>query len=232
MRGKDIFLVDADDTILDFYKASSNALVNAFVESGLGWKEEYAPLYSAFNDGLWEKLERKEITRTELIKTRFPLFLASLGLPDVGEAFNGYYLNHLATHPIYVEGAEAFLAELKKRGRVFIVTNGTEFIQKSRFRISGLGDSVDGVFISDTIGYDKPAKEYTDYVLSHIQDFDKERAVWIGDSLSADIKAANDAGIASIWFNRKGKSKNGKAEPDYEAASFSKILEILDEISG
>ena len=232
MREKDIFLVDADDTVLDFYKASSNALVNAFVESGLDWKEEYAPIYSAFNDGLWGKLERKEITRAELIKTRFPLFLELLNLSADEEAFNGYYLKHLATHPVYVEGAEAFLAELKKRGRVFIVTNGTEFIQKSRFSIARLYEKADDVFISDTIGFDKPAKGYTDYVLSHITDFDKERAVWIGDSLSADIKAANEAGIESIWFNPKGKKRNGKAEPDFETGSFAEILRILDEISG
>ena len=135
---KDIFLVDADDTVIDFYRASSNALVYAFEESGLGWKEEYAARFSAFNDSLWEQLERKEITREALIKTRFPLFLELLGLPAVGEVFNGFYLKYLAENPVYVEGAEIFLAELKKRGRVFIVTNGTEWIQKSRFRISKL----------------------------------------------------------------------------------------------
>ena len=60
---KTIFLVDADDTILDFHGASSLALQDAFISCGLEWKEEYKEKYKAFNDSLWEKLERKEITR-------------------------------------------------------------------------------------------------------------------------------------------------------------------------
>ncbi len=224
---KTIFLVDADDTILDFHGASSLALQDAFISCGLEWKEEYKEKYKAFNDSLWEKLERKEITRAELMVTRFPLFLEHLGLPSIGEKFNGYYLKYLSTHPIFITGAEEFLSQLRKIGRVYIVTNGTEWIQKSRFSISGLFSMCEETFISDCIGVDKPAKGYTDYVLSHIPNFKREEAVWIGDSLSADIKAANDAKITSIWYNPKGKCGNNKATPDYVAKDFAQILSIL-----
>lgn len=227
---KDIFLVDADDTVLDFHGASSKALRYAFEQSKLPWKEAYAEIFRKFNDSLWEKLERKEITRDELLKTRFPLFMQHLNLTADGEQFNRFYLKYLAENPIYVLGAENFLQALKKRGRVYIVTNGTEWIQKSRFSIARLHERIDGAFISDCIGYNKPAKGYTDYVIGHIENFDKERAVWIGDSLSADVKAANEAGIESIWFNPKGKEVNGKAAPDYQATTFEEILEILQRI--
>ena len=115
-------------------------------------------------------------------------------------------------------------------GGVFIVTNGTEYIQKSRFSISKLYSYAEDVFISDSIGYDKPAKGYTDYVIEHINGFDREKAVWIGDSLSADIKAANDAGIASIWFDRSEKTLEKEIKPDYIAKNFEEVLEILRKI--
>jgi FMN phosphatase YigB (HAD superfamily) len=121
---------------------------------------------------------------------------------------------------------------LRAQGRVYIVTNGTEWIQNSRFTISGLFSMCDQAFISDPIGFDKPAKGYSDYVFSHIENFEKEKAVWIGDSLSADIKAANDACITSIWFNPTQKQGNDKAIPDYVANSFSQILSILKKING
>lgn len=224
---KTIFLVDADDTVLDFHGASSLALKAAFIACGMIWKDAFANEFKAFNDSLWAKLERKEITRKELIVSRFPLFLAHLGLPAVGDEFNEHYLKFLSQNPIFVNGAENFLKKLQEMGRVFIVTNGTEWIQQSRFTISGLFSMCEQAFISDCIGFDKPAKEYTQFVISHIENFNKDKAIWIGDSLSADIKAANEAGIESVWFNPSHKPLVQKATPDYIAANFEEILNIL-----
>ncbi|MBQ8395154.1 MAG: YjjG family noncanonical pyrimidine nucleotidase [Clostridia bacterium] len=227
---KDIFLVDADDTVLNFHGAAEHAIEAAFIQNGEPWKAEYMAEYRKLNAGLWEALERKEITREWLMEQRFPIFLKHLGIGLDGAAFNRVYIEHLSTHPLYLDGAQDFLNELGKRGRVFIVTNGTESIQKRRFDISDLWSYAEDVFISQTTGYDKPAKGYTDYVAAHIKDFDYGRAVWIGDSLSADIKAANEAGITSIWFNPHGKKGTDVATPDYTAKSFDEILEILRRI--
>ncbi len=229
---KDIFLVDADDTILDFHGASAVALRVAFEKSGIGWKEEYLSQFKRINGGLWEALERKELTRKELMNRRFYVFLAHLGLTQYdGDGFNKIFLEHLATHPLYLEGAKEFLRTLNAMGRVYIVTNGTAWIQKSRFDIAGLWDYAEEVFVSDLIGYDKPAKEYTEYVTAHIPRFSKEKAVWIGDSLSADIKAAREGNITSIWFNPNKKTVTGEMRPDYEAKSFEEILQTLKSIN-
>ncbi len=225
---KDIFLVDADDTILDFHGASAIALKAAFEQSGIEWKEEFLSQFKRINGGLWEALERRELTRTELMDRRFYIYLKHLGMEKLdGNAFNKIFLTHLATHPIYLEGAESFLTAIGKLGKVYIVTNGTAWIQKSRFDISKLWGYAQDVFVSDLIGYDKPSKEYTRYVVERIPDFVKERAVWIGDSLSADIKAAKEAEITSIWYDRHKKGISGEIVPDYVAESFEEILEIL-----
>ncbi len=225
---KTIFLVDADDTILNFHGASAIALRAGFEGLNIPWKEEYLVRFKEINAGLWEALERKELTRAKLMETRFHVFLEALGLSDYnGDAFNEIFLKHLATHPLYIDGAQAFLRGLRALGRVYIVTNGTAWIQKSRFDIAGLWDYAEDVFVSDLIGYDKPAKEYTEYVISHIPRFKADDAVWIGDSLSADIKGANEAKITSVWFNPNGKIGNGIATPDYTAKSFEEILEWI-----
>lgn len=227
---KNIFLVDADDTLLDFHGVSEIALKEAFVLSDIEWKEEYLTKYRQINESLWQALERKELSRAELMDRRFHIYLAYLGFEKVdATAFNKQYIRILSTQPVYIEGAEEFLSALKKRGRVYIVTNGTAEIQRSRFSICKLCEKVDGVFISQEAGYDKPDKRYTDYVISRIEGFDREGAVWIGDSLSADIQAAQNAGITSIWFNPHKKEKKGYI-PDYEGENYQKILDILREI--
>ena len=226
---KDIFLVDADNTLLDFHASSFLAIKETLANFSIEWQEEYAKIFTRLNDSLWEMLERKEITREKLIKIRFPLYLKELGLTKIdGEEFNEKYLRLLSTRPLYILGAEEFLKKLKKHGRVYIVTNGTEWIQKSRFAILGIEKFVDGIFVSDTIGADKPDPKYTKYVLNGIDDFQLSRAVWIGDSLSADIQAAVEANIDSIWYNPAGKKlKDDGIKPTAIGQSFSEILSIL-----
>ena len=229
MQNYDIFLVDADNTLLDFHKSSVLAICGAFESLGLECPDEYLQKYSVFNESLWQRLERKELTREELMKNRFIWFLQELGLTQIdGAEFNQKYIEALSTRPVFIDGAEEFMQKLREKGRLYIVTNGTEYIQKSRFDILDLWNKVDGVFISQTAGADKPDKKFTDYVLARIKDFSIDRAVWIGDSLSADIRAANDANIASIGYNpEKTMLAENAPTPTYIAENFQKILSIL-----
>ena len=224
----DIFLVDVDDTILDFHTSAINAIRAAFADFSVEWEDRFESEFTTFNNSLWAQLERKEITREYLHETRFPRYLALLGFDQIdGNVFNKKFLDHLSTHPIYFEGAREFLVKLAQAGRVYFVTNGTLWIQKSRFDVAGLWKYAKDTFVSEVAGADKPAKQYTDYVLERIPDFNSARAIWIGDSLTADIRAANNAGIDSIWYNPNYKPGRADIKPTYAAGSYVKILEIL-----
>ena len=65
------------------------------------------------------------------------------------------------------------------------------------------------IFISDSIGYDKPAREFFRAVEDSIDGFDSSRALIIGDSISSDIKGGINYGIDTCWI-----SPCGKAAPD------------------
>ena len=224
----DIFLVDVDDTILDFHRASKEALEKACKACGIVWEERFESAFRQFNGSLWASLERKEITREYLMNNRFILFSKELNMPSVsGEEFNKVFLNHLASTPIFFEGATEFLKTLRKQGRVYFVTNGTAWIQKSRFDKCGLWGYAEATFVSDTIGHDKPSPLYTQYVIDRIDGFKKERAVWIGDSLSSDMQAAKDAGIDSVWFKGKGNLAKNGVIPTYTAQSYAEVLKVL-----
>ena len=229
MKKYDIFLVDADNTLLDFHKSAILAIQDTFESFGVVCKEEYLEIYETFNESLWKKLERKELTRDELMNNRFSWFFKELGLTDLdGGKFNEKYILSLSNRPVYFDGAEDFIKTLRANGRVYIVTNGTENIQRRRFDILGLWDKVDGVFISQAVGADKPDIKFTQRVIEKIENFNSECALWIGDSLSADIMAANVANIHSIWFNpQKILLKSNDPKPTYIAQGFKEILSIL-----
>ena len=49
----------------------------------------------------------------------------------------------------------------------------------------------------------------------------------IGDSLSADIKGAQNAGLDSLWYNPNRKANTLPIPPNFEAASYEDIVRIL-----
>lgn len=225
----EIFLVDVDDTILDFHYSAIQAIKAAFAFYGVEWNDRYETEFTKFNGSLWAQLERKEITREYLHASRFPRYLQLLGIDNIdGTEFNEKFLQHLSTHPVYFDGAQEFLTKLQKAGRIYFVTNGTLWIQRSRFDIADLWKYAEDTFVSEQAGADKPAKRYTDYVLERIPNFDRKKAVWIGDSLTADMRAAVEADIDCVWFNPKKKGGRDELKPTFEAASYDEILKILE----
>ena len=225
----DIFLVDVDDTVLDFHYSAIQAIRAAFESYGVAWQEYFESEFTRFNTSLWAQLERKEITREYLHASRFPRYLKLLGIDGIdGTEFNEKFLRHLSTHPVYFDGAQDFLRALNGAGRVYFVTNGTLWIQRSRFDVAQLWQYAQDTFVSEVAGADKPAKQYTDYVLERIPGFQREKAVWIGDSLTADMRAAIDANIDCIWFNPKKKAGRDGLNPTYEAENYDSILKILE----
>lgn len=197
---KNIFLLDADETLFDFSRSERESLFRALNTE----REDILTRFHEINDSLWKKLERGEIEKPRLLVTRFELLSEefSLGL-DVNKT-SETYLNFMAESGIYVDGAEEFLKKLQARGDCYLVTNGSARIQRGRIAKTGISRFLKGIFISEEIGAYKPSKAYTDYVAAHIPNFAAERAVWLGDSLTSDMLSAKNAGVDFILFAPKG----------------------------
>ena len=108
---------------------------------------------------------------------------------------------------------------------------------------SGLDQLFDLIFISEDIGAEKPAKEFFDKAFADIDAWydqknnsldcvDKlknEEVIIIGDSLTSDIKGANNAGIKSCWYNPKGLVNDKDVNIDFEIKDLHEIFDILKE---
>ncbi len=222
---KNIFLVDADETLLNFKADERNSLSLALQESGVASTEEVLAKFSAINDGLWKMLERGEITRERLLVKRFELLIAEYGYALDAEELSSRYFEKISASGTLLAGALDFLRALKERGRVYIVTNGSALAQRGRLSRTGISSLVDGVFISEEVGVYKPAREYALYVEGKIADYQRDRALWIGDSLTSDCACANSVGIDFILYAHRGvpTSYHGVAVENY-----GQILAVLD----
>ena len=86
---------------------------------------------------------------------------------------------------------------------------------------------MDDIFISEVIGYVKPKREFFDACFKKIENFDKERVLLIGDSLSSDIMGAINAEIDCCWYNPAGKIAEGII-PNYEIQNLWDVIKIIE----
>jgi len=107
-----------------------------------------------------------------------------------------------------VHGALELITDLQDQYDLYIVTNGVSKTQYKRLRASGLFLLFKDIFVSEDTGSQKPKKEYFDCVFARIANFDVNQALIIGDSLSADIKGGQLAGLDTCWLNPEMKPNN------------------------
>lgn len=201
---------DLDQTLLDFDRSMEYALQAVFAQYGLKINEEMTARYSVINRSYWLRLESGELSKEQVTVGRFRTFFEELGITHVSpEELNVDYQRELGSVFFFMEGAKELVALLKERGyRQYVVTNGVNATQANKMRLSGLDRIMDGVFVSELMGYPKPRKEFFDGCFAALSDVDRNKCILVGDSLTSDMRGAENAGIASCWFNPEKQEKD------------------------
>ena len=224
-------LFDLDDTLFDFHKAEKIALTKTLVHFGIDPTEETLALYSTINAAHWKRLELGEISREEVKVGRYRELFKTIGVECDPVKATAYYESMLAIGHYFMPGAPELLEELYRKYRLYIVSNGTAKVQEGRIGSSGITKYMDGIFISQILGANKPDKQFFDICFAEIPDFLLSETVIIGDSLSSDIKGGINAGITTVWFNPKGIENDSDINPDYTIKELSEVPGLLSQIS-
>lgn len=222
-----ILLFDADSTLLDFKQCEYEAVIDCLEYAKLPVTEEVIQKYSKINDGYWKMLERKEITKKELMVARWQSLFDYYGFSADAKEIAELYPKRLADKSHLMEGAEELCAKLYGKFKMYIVTNGFKSVQQKRFCNCSLAKYFDDVFISEDIGYDKPAVEYFEKIAERIPNYDPEHAIIIGDSLTSDIQGGINAGIDTCWFNPGEKNAPEGMNITYTVKDLSEISDIV-----
>ena len=227
MKKYKTLLFDVDDTLLDFQKAEKMALRMLFEEKGIPLTSEVEVQYKTINKSLWDAFEEGKMNRDEVVNTRFSILFKEYGEEVDGILFENNYRSYLEEGNQLIQGAFEFISQIQSEYDLYIVTNGISKTQDKRLRNAGLHTLFQDVFVSEDTGFQKPMKEYFDYVFEQIPNFAPEEGLIIGDSLSADIKGGYVAGIDTCWFNPEKKSNNSEIMPTYEVQNFEELYAIL-----
>ena len=224
-------LIDADDTVLDFAGSERESIILLCKQFCIPSGEKVAEKFKQINRRMWDMFERGEITREQIFYTRFEELFEYFAIKGLDPIVVGdQYKENMAHSKRIIHGARACLARLAQKHDLYCVTNGITRTQKMRMKASGLGKYFKKLYISQEMGLAKPSKEFFEFVLKDIGEYDLNRTYIIGDSLTSDIQGGINSGIKTILFNKESKIVR-EIRPDYEVNGYKALEELIDKLS-
>ena len=222
-------LWDVDGTLLDFRAAEKAAVQALFREFGLGeCTDEMVRHYSRSNEVFWERLERNELTKPQILVGRFAQFFTEIGVPaSLAPAFNDRYQLALGDTIVFRDDSINIVRSLRGKVKQYAVTNGTVAAQNKKLTHSGLKDLLDGSFLSEGMGAEKPNMGFFNAVFDVLRPTDLSKILIVGDSLTSDIRGGNNAGIKTCWYNPDRLPARPGYAIDYTISDLHEVLEIL-----
>ncbi len=227
MTRYDVVLLDADRTLLDFERSEREALRRVLKKWGLPQDDPVYGDYSKINDALWAAFARGEIDQDFLVVERFRRFLKEMGLDRDAARCNELHLQVLGQNTLLLPHALEVCRGLSREHRLYIVTNAVAAVQRSRLAGSAIAPYITGAFISEEAGASKPSAAYFDYVFSRIDGITRENCLLVGDSLSSDIRGANNYGLPCCWYNPKEAARPEDLRIDYEIRDLRQLYDLV-----
>ena len=223
----EFLFLDLDDTILDFHKAERLAISRTFRSFGLEPTDQVLERYHVINRQHWERLERGELTRDQVLTGRFQMLFEELGIPAQPQAIAKGYEHNLGLGHYFLPGAKEALDTLRGKYRLFLASNGTASVQHSRLTSAGLYPYFEEVFVSQALGANKPSRAFFDACAARIPGYDLRKALMVGDSLTSDILGGINAGMKTCWVCPRGAQGRPDIVPDYRIEALSQLPELL-----
>ena len=222
--------LDLDDTILDFQKAEHIALSKTLRSFGLEPEEYVLKRYNLINKAHWEALERKELTRDQVLLGRFQVLFEEMGITVDAEKVARAYEDNLSIGHYFMPGAEEAVEALSKKYKLYLASNGTAKVQAGRLKSANISRFFEQVFVSQELGANKPSLEYFEKCFDRIPGIDKKKTIMVGDSLTSDILGGQNAGIATCWVNPDHKPGREDIRVDYQIEALSQLEALLESL--
>ncbi|MGV2875349.1 YjjG family noncanonical pyrimidine nucleotidase [Macrococcus capreoli] len=215
-------LMDLDNTLLDFNAGERDAFNKVLESERMHYSDELIQRYQQINGKLWQDLEAGNITRQQLLDTRFQKFFGSIGRTVDGVEKERIFRVTLNDSHVLIEGALALLQYLKSKDMIICsATNGVYHTQIQRMQASGIYEYFNHHFISEEIGYEKPDIRFFEHCFNTLQLDNQQEVLMIGDTLTSDILGAKNAGIDSCYFGFKA------SDATYTVRTLKEIEDII-----
>ncbi len=217
-------LLDLDNTILDFDTTERNSFKKIIESFSMKYNSEILNQYKKINTSLWKLLEQGKVTKDIVLYTRFSEFFKLYNIVVDGEKIEKQFRQHLNESSDFIPNAKDTLIELKRMGKkLYAASNGLYSTQVQRLTNAGVLNLFDDIFISDKVGFEKPSIHFFNYCFDNIKNFERDKTIMVGDSISSDIQGAINASIDSCYYNH-----NKDLDCSNASYTINDLYELLD----
>lgn len=192
----------------------------------------------AFNilikNGLTLSIEDCERQRREAIKTisHKDLFLqlaknhgTKETLASVDQAIRAFYEPQIPENLPLIPGAESLIHNLKNKYHLYIVTAGFESGQKNKIKSLKIENFFKGIFVVNSLNNERKIDAFRQIL--NLENIEPENLLCVGNSLSSEIKDANELGAISCYFEfgeDRGKiPTDPQFQPDYHIKEIGQL---------
>lgn len=214
-------LFDLDDTLCAYRRPSAEVLATAFERAGVEPLFSVGDYFRAFDDHI-----RPGQPFDAQRESCFAALAGERGVdPEVGRAVARAFAGERDHREVdCTPGAREALETLAGSHRVGLVTNGPPDMQSIKLEALGLADAFETVVHAGHDAPAKPAPEPFHRALEALS-VEPERAVHVGNSLSADVAGAKAAGLRAAWLAGTPDADPGDHAPDYVLSSLAELAE-------
>lgn len=239
MKKYELLIFDLDDTIIDNLENVKYAFMKMAGYLGKIYTEEKFEKWYEFDKKYWidfysgklkipyDKNDSRYIPYVQSL--RYKEFYKDEFDIDKAIQINEIYLKSLKEVVFPIEGIKETLEYLSEKYTLIIATNGPRQAVESKLTKIKCLDYIKETFSADMtknkVG--KPNVIYFEELLKHINYYNKEQILLIGDSLRDDIKGGMNAGIDTCWFNRKKEELSDEYKP---TMIIKNIRELMDKL--
>jgi FMN hydrolase / 5-amino-6-(5-phospho-D-ribitylamino)uracil phosphatase len=222
---------DGDATLWDFEKVMRYSLEMVLLELRQYLATNLVNLLSV--DGMIhtrnivaQELKGKE---TNLEKIRLSAFQRTLESIDIYNSalahhINEVYLKHrfndIELYPDVIPSFDSLTRDFK----IGLLSNGNSYPERC-----GLTGYFNFVIFSQDYGVEKPDRRIFEIAIEKA-DCSVNELIHVGDSLKNDVGGAKNAGIKSIWLNRKRIQNESSIKPDFEITTLYELISICKQL--
>ena len=226
MEIKNVFF-DLDHTLWDFERNSALTFELLFNKYKLDIDiNSFLKVYVPINLEYWRLYRNESISKEYLRFNRLNDAFKKLNIDVSSDLINKLSYDYIENLPKFnhlIDGAHELLLYLKKKYKLYLITNGFRNVQSNKLKNSGIGNFFLSIYDSESVGVKKPNPLIFNHALDDSGCIARE-SVMIGDSFEADIQGSLLVGMNAIHYVNFGEKEHKECIIVNNLLSIKKIL--------
>ena len=128
------------------------------------------------NQSHWEAFQENKLTKEEVLTQRFVNYFKDYQIEVDGKQADHIFRDELAkAKPSFFDDTLETIDYLRENHNIYIVTNGVTETQQRRIAQTTFNETLNGIYISEQTGFQKPMPEFFDYIFKEIGEQQRKR---------------------------------------------------------